>query len=61
MRALEDGMRIVIGEVDHVSRGVDTVDDLEALEARWRADRGLRESLRTWLTDNGYAGRGAFP
>ena len=54
-------MRIVIGEVDHVSRGVDTVDDLEALEARWRADRGLRESLRTWLTDNGYAGRGAFP
>jgi 3-deoxy-manno-octulosonate cytidylyltransferase (CMP-KDO synthetase) len=61
MRALEDGMRIVVGEVDHVSRGVDTVDDLEALEARWRADRGLRESLRTWLTDNGYAGRGAFP
>jgi len=55
MRALESGMRIVVGEVNHVSRGVDTLDDLRALEQQWRDDGSLRESLEAWLAAHGYA------
>ena len=55
MRALENGMRIVVGEVDHASRGVDTHEDVRRLEELWQVDRGLRESLRTWLAANGYS------
>ena len=37
MRALEAGMHIVVGEVGDAARGVDTHDDLRALERLWQA------------------------
>ena len=33
MRALEAGMRIVVGQVERHARGVDTQEDLDALRA----------------------------
>jgi 3-deoxy-manno-octulosonate cytidylyltransferase (CMP-KDO synthetase) len=34
MRALQAGFEIVVGEVSHASRGVDTPDDLRAARQR---------------------------
>ena len=36
LRALEAGMMIAVGEVDHAARGVDTEDDLRWLEQQWQ-------------------------
>ena len=35
MRALEAGMSILVGEVDHASRGIDTIEDVRELSRLW--------------------------
>ena len=46
MRAIEAGMTILVGEVDHHSRGVDTHEDLLRLEELWK---GASEEARRRL------------
>lgn len=40
MRALEDGMHILVGEIDAHARGVDTWEDVRVLEEEWARQTG---------------------
>ena len=41
MRALEAGMTIAVGEVEHAAWGVDTLDDLHQVEREWMRRRAI--------------------